>query len=450
MIQANTALQLQIKKLVWAYFFLLVFEGALRKWIAPSLSDAILIIRDPVVLGIYYLSYRNGTFPRNGFLLWGGILAFLSLMAGMLAPGNTFIVAIYGFRSDFLHWPLVFIVPSAFDAADIKRVGFWTLMLAIPLAALMVLQYLAPIDSWLNTGAGGEGGQIASAGSHIRAAATFSFISGPMYYYALVAAFLYHSQLRSGQYPLWLTLLACLACICAITVSGSRSLLLFVAIVTCCAFFAGTVLQPMLLFRWVWSACVIVVILFAVQDVPFIQQGRETFAQRIEGASNAEGGAAGFADRAVWGFTGVAPLLYDVPLLGAGLGAGTIVGSRLLSGRVQFLLQAEGEWARVLSESGPLLGGAFLIWRVYLSVWLGWLAVQRAARGDALPLLLFGVCGIGIVNGQFGQATTQGFVTFTAALCLAATKCSAPALQRGRKKRTHSSRYPSPRWPQYT
>ena len=36
-----------IKKLIWAYFLLLLFEGALRKWFLPGLSQGLLIIRDP-------------------------------------------------------------------------------------------------------------------------------------------------------------------------------------------------------------------------------------------------------------------------------------------------------------------------------------------------------------------------------------------------------------------
>ena len=54
-----------IKKLIWAYFLLLLFEGALRKWFLPGLSQGLLIIRDPLVILIYYLSYTKGVFPLN-------------------------------------------------------------------------------------------------------------------------------------------------------------------------------------------------------------------------------------------------------------------------------------------------------------------------------------------------------------------------------------------------
>ena len=42
-----------IKKLIWIYFFFMLSEGAFRKWFLPNLSQAFLIIRDPVVLWVY-------------------------------------------------------------------------------------------------------------------------------------------------------------------------------------------------------------------------------------------------------------------------------------------------------------------------------------------------------------------------------------------------------------
>ena len=54
-----------IKKLIWVYFILLLSEGALRKWFLPSLSQGLLIIRDPIAIWIYYLCYAKGVFPLD-------------------------------------------------------------------------------------------------------------------------------------------------------------------------------------------------------------------------------------------------------------------------------------------------------------------------------------------------------------------------------------------------
>ena len=49
-----------LKKLIWLYFLFLLFEGALRKWFLPGLSQGLLIIRDPIVVWIYYIAYNQG------------------------------------------------------------------------------------------------------------------------------------------------------------------------------------------------------------------------------------------------------------------------------------------------------------------------------------------------------------------------------------------------------
>ena len=59
-----------IKKLIWVYFLLLLFEGALRKWFLPGLSLGLLSVRDPVALWIYYLAFSKGIFPmQNKYII---------------------------------------------------------------------------------------------------------------------------------------------------------------------------------------------------------------------------------------------------------------------------------------------------------------------------------------------------------------------------------------------
>src|SRR5438876_12262329 len=57
-----------IRRLIYVYLFLLIIEGALRKWIVPQFSNPLLLVRDPVVLAIYFLAWRARVFPRNVFI----------------------------------------------------------------------------------------------------------------------------------------------------------------------------------------------------------------------------------------------------------------------------------------------------------------------------------------------------------------------------------------------
>jgi hypothetical protein len=107
--------------------------------------------------------------------------------------------------------------------------------------------------------------------------------------------------------------------------------------------------------------------------------------------------------------------------LGAGLGLGTSVGAGLATGTRQFLL-AEGEWARIILESGPVLGAAYIGLRAGIALHL----LRRALRAlrqrdDVLPGLLLAAGVFDLTTGQWGQATVSGFAVFTAGLCLASS-----------------------------
>ena len=56
-----------IRGLIWVYFFLLMFEGVLRKWVLPGMSDPLMLIRDPFLLAIYALAIANGAFSPLAF-----------------------------------------------------------------------------------------------------------------------------------------------------------------------------------------------------------------------------------------------------------------------------------------------------------------------------------------------------------------------------------------------
>ena len=122
-----------LRGLIWLYLLLLIFEGAFRKWIIPQLSGPLLIIRDPVVVAIYALALRARLFPQNVYTVSLAILAVLAWATGMIvllplySIRTAFLVTGFGVRSDFLHLPLIFIIPAVLNIEDVKRVGRWTI-----------------------------------------------------------------------------------------------------------------------------------------------------------------------------------------------------------------------------------------------------------------------------------------------------------------------------------
>ena len=206
----------RVRQLIWLYLWLLLTEGVLRKWVMPRFSDPLLIVRDPVVLGIYYYAIRAHVFPRNFWVnsLW--MVGFVSLVATILFARFSLIsgyvptiplleVTVYGIRSNFFHLPIIFVIASVFDEEDVKKFGWWIIVLMIPMCLLMIAQFKASPDSFINRTAGlSEAEQLTAGGGKIRPPGPFSFISGPVFYMSAAAAFLIYGALRRTVYKNWL------------------------------------------------------------------------------------------------------------------------------------------------------------------------------------------------------------------------------------------------------
>src|SRR5205809_3374097 len=218
-----------IRRLIWLYFWLLLIEGALRKWVLPQLANPLLVVRDPVVLLIYVLAVRARVFPRNAWILSLAIIAFFSLAVSFIAlwpylpPSRIVLVSGFGFRANLLHLPLIFLMPRVLRPEDVKRIGWWSLLLVVPMSLLMVAQFRAAPDSLLNRTATGEGEMLMSALGRIRTAGTFSFVVGVVAYFALVTGFLVWAALKRSVYKNWVLFAAATALLIGIAVSGSRS-----------------------------------------------------------------------------------------------------------------------------------------------------------------------------------------------------------------------------------
>jgi hypothetical protein len=418
-----------IRRLLWLYIFLLVIEGALRKWVVPQLSNPLLLVRDPIVLLIYGLAIPARVWPRNYFVYALAPIAILSWIVAVfvLEPyvpmSRVFIVTAYGFRSNFLHLPLIFIFANVFDAEDIKRIGWWVLLGMISMGLIMAAQFQASPDSFINRTVGlGEGEQITAGGGKIRPPGTFSFISGPIYYIALSSAFAIYGALSRATYRNWLLIATGLSIGLAILVSGSRSLVVSVLLVIF-SLALVLILRPEAVNRFGRTLFVIVVSAYIITRIPIVQEGMGILSDRFRDSAEVQDTTVtrGILDRTLGGFTEGLKVINRIPLPGLGLGIGTNVGARALVGHVTFLL-AENEWSRVLLESGPILGLAFLIWRTAVVVYLGWLSLRALGRAEILPLLLFSAGFIALLNGQLGQPTSLGFAVVLCGLCLASTR----------------------------
>ena len=423
-----------IRALIWLYLVLLIFEGALRKWIVPQLSNPLLIIRDPVVIAIYMLALRARVFPRSGYIISLGVIGVLSAVVSVLVLSAYFPmkplleVTLYGFRSNFLHLPLIFVMGAVMNEEDVKKIGWWILVGMIPMGLIMVAQFKASPDSFINRTVGlGEAQQLTAGGGKIRPPGTFSFISGPVFYVAVATAFVIYGALSRSTYKLWLLVSSGTALVIAVAVSGSRGCVASVLLVVA-AVLVIVVLKPKAVNQFGWVLLIVVICAFIVNRLPIFKEGVGILSERF--TSSAEAGDTtiirGMIDRTIGGLTEGLKNLDKPPLFGWGLGIGTAGGAKFLIGHGAFLL-SENEWTRILFESGPILGLAFLVWRTALTLKLLVLSVSFLVRRSAiLPILLWASGFVALLNGQLGQPTNLGFAVFLSGLCLAATQMKKP------------------------
>jgi hypothetical protein len=409
-----------LRRLIWTYFWLLIFEGALRKWVFPGLANPLLIVRDPIVILIYLVALGSGLFPRNVLVLVTIALGVASTVVSLIVQAHggqgTLFITLYGLRTNFLHLPLIFLLPKVFTALDFAKLGKWLLILAFPMAMLVALQFRSSPDARVNVGAGGSvGGQIEVGFGKIRPAGTFSYNTGLLAYVVLTAAYILGTQIRKEAPHAKLALAAVPAIAIVIAVSGSRSTLLSVLVIV-----GGVVLiclkQPAFFGKAVKGFLVIGIAYFCLTFWTEFRNGLVVHESRFVMGGGLE---QGIVLRLLGDLAAPFGAVADTPLLGRGLGMGTNAASGLLTGERTFLL-AEGDWERVVRESGPILGFAFIGLRLAILVHLGRVSLNALKRKNPLPALVYCAALPQVLNGQLGVPTTLGFAVFTAGLVLAA------------------------------
>ncbi|MCP9199576.1 hypothetical protein MKO06_06640 [Gramella sp. GC03-9] len=422
MVQDDRILK-NLKLWVWIYFFLLIFEGALRKWILPQLSEPILIIRDPVAIFIIYKAIKEG-YWKPGPLI--SIIVFVTILSTILAliigHGNIF-VALYGFRITGIHFPLIFAIGKILEWEDVVKIGKVTLWLTIGMTILVGLQFFSPQSAWVNRGIGGDlaGSGFSGAAGFYRVPGTFSFTNGLSFFYGLASAFIIYFWMN-GKKDISKILLtsATIALLAAIPLSISRSVLfhLAVTLVFCIAISRN---NPAVITRIITIGVFGMILLVVLNNFEFFRTATGAFSERFTNANRSEGGVEGvFIDRFLGGMYN-AITDDSFAFWGNGLGMGTNAGAKIMTGKREFLL-AEGEWGRIIGEMGLILGLLIILIRGGVVLQLiveSWRSVKKS---NILPWLLMSFGMFIILQGQWAQPTALGFSVLAGGLIIASTK----------------------------
>ncbi|WP_083580570.1 hypothetical protein [Bacteroides ilei] len=417
------------RKLIWIYIFLLIFEGALRKWFLPSLSDLLIVVRDPIVVWLTLVGWRKG-WLKNRYAVSMMIVSTISLIMTLLVGHQNLIVALFGWRIYFFHFPMIFVIGKVLTRTDLLKIGQFFLWMSIPMTILIIIQFYSPPNAWVNIGLGGEGtaGFGGSLG-YMRPPGTFSFISGYVLFQGVVGCYLLYYLLMNNTLPKEyqfskIVLLVLVGCyLISIPTSISRTHFFQTGVFLIFLFIAA-MRKNKLKSKFLKFAFVAVIALIILYFSGLMETNIEVFIARFEGADEAEGGLKGTLGERYLGSFLRAFTNSNIPFWGYGIGLSTNIVWKVLGRNPwSFGFNGEEEWTRNTGECGILLGTIIIIIRLFFSLGIWRKAyILLIKRNDLLPWMLSAGMMLTVPQGQLAAPTNLGFCVLFGGLAMAAVK----------------------------
>ena len=371
----------------------------------------------------YVLCLVKGRFRSNFLVNCLLIIGVTSVATGVVFGTGNIFVTLYGFDSIVLHIPLIFVIGAIFNRGDVIKCGRAVLYLVFPMAILMILQFKSPSTAYINAGPGGTlGSQMQGALGKIRPPGLFTFITGAAQFISVASAFVVVGLLDKKLYNRALVFLCGVGLILCTVVSTSRLTLGGIGIVFLMIGVIG-MYNKSVVRGIVGMFLPLGVAFFVATTLDVFHEGKYVFEARMQETGEANVGiaqtASNWTERILGDFMAGFKAVKSAPIFGFGLGYGTNVGARILTGKVGFSAD-EREWGRIVLEIGPFLGIPYLLLRIGIVGMLFRKGKISAQGGNFMPLMLLGSFGLPMINGQFGVASTVGFTVMGCGLCLAA------------------------------
>lgn len=419
------------RELIWIYVFLLIFEGALRKWVLPGLSTPLLMVRDPIAIWLTCVGIQRG-WIRSKYAIVMMFISTLSFIITMVGGHHNLFVAFFGWRIYFFHFPMIFVMGKILTRDDLIKMSRFILYISIPMTVLVFMQFHSPQTAWVNIGVGGEGtsGYFGTV-EYMRPSGTFSFTSGYVMFQAVVGCVLCYYLLMNKTLPKQyqfkqIELILFAACyIFAIPTSISRTNF-FQTIVIIIFLFIAVIRENRLKSKFFKFAGIAILAVLLIYITGIGDTSINAFSERFESANESEGGVEGtIGDRYIGGLW-ESLFNFKIPIFGYGLGLGTNVGAKLMGGNMySFGFNAENEWSRIIGECGIFIGWIIIGIRTLFSVDILIKAYRCLVhRFDLLPWALSAGMMLTVPQGQWSIPTNLGFCILLGGFTLSAVNTS--------------------------
>jgi hypothetical protein len=430
------------KHLLLLFSLLVVFEGALRKWVAPGLATPLYVLKDGVLLlalaAFFTARTERVALPpplwKTAFPFLLGAYGFIVVLQGFNLRQPNLLVGLFGIKNHLLYASLLVLMPAVVRTVRIpsRWLKAYLLGIALPVLLLGVYQYYQPPGHWINRYVAETEYIAALPGGKPRITGTFSYIGGMSTFLVfnisvglglILGALWTRSRTLiavAGGFLLFTLLVA--------PMNGSRSVL-YAFVIPFPVLVYQVFKKPGLSSR-AGGGLVIALILVVPLTQAGITGGWTAFLDRVEQAGDAESRIEGTV-------LGPFRTLYQAGPLGYGVGtthqgAGRLVpdqapGSWLPTGRV------ETQTTRLMLELGWLGWVVLMLLKLHLT-YLCYQVIDWARNAMELTI---GVAAFSFVSIQLAgsvafNATTGALYWGLAGLALAVWSVQAAALDRAR------------------
>jgi len=369
--------------------FLVLFEGALRKWVFSGGQELVFFIKDFLLLGAYagYFFRRN----RQGMVRLphhpaNAVLALLAVVCGIqvLNPRTeNLVVALYGVRAYLIYIPLMYVVPSLFpDAASLRRFLAMFLLAALVPLIVGIAQFGSPADSVFNRYVGqDEAATVFGATNKPRISSTFSYISGHTTFLTVMLLMCFPFVVYARSLRTRLVIVGVLSLtLVNVLMSGSRGPLviaggaLLVFLVSSMSGGVGQFLRTVLT-----VALVLMVMSWAAVNA--FPEAFQAFMDRAVGSEEE------VTQRSVSPVANLPSVIEESGWSGYGIGATNQAARKIEPRSGSAVPGAENEWDRILLELGPVGFLLVVIARLQVCGAL-WAALRAAGGSESRPLLV--------------------------------------------------------------
>lgn len=415
-------------KLFVMVLLIVIFEGALRKWISSSLTNPIILLRDTIAFyGIIWAvktKHLNFTQLAPRILwLWSFIVIFWGLLQ-LIINNSPILIFFIGTRFWLLYLWFAYAAAVALTEADFHFIKKTLVIILFGMVGLATIQHFLPPSAFINKQIDDDVKNVFLLTKNIvRTTGTFSFTLGYTVFLSITTPFIL-AQWDTKTTVLknkWLPTINLLILGIGTMISGSRAAIIFFLL-----FYSMYILISLRYSKdskKIRTLLILAVMTTGLALVPFIfSRATKGTYERFKSAAQLEN----FSDRIATMFFGE-PLVYEkLPSIGHGIGLGTNFAAVVKTGSRAFLL-AETETARTLLEGG-ILGIAFIGLKLLVIV----LGLKKSIfiiklSGNSLPFLLWTTTSIALLSWPIiGNLTVNALGYLLFGLALASLRLCSP------------------------